>query len=105
MSRITLVHPFLKQPQAIVHFYDGFVVAKNGVIDMDSSDDRNVEAAWRRGYRLTPDGERLDDRFKLFQYRDRLVKQETALSAESTKTSRQKPKEVEVESQGSVPRG
>lgn len=77
MSQVTLVHPFLRIPQQVIHTYSSLVVADMGVVKVDSSDKITLETVWRQGFKLTPDGKRLDSTIDLFDYA-----QETAKSSE-----------------------
>ena len=70
MRRVTLRHQQLEMPQQLVHFYDGYIVAKDGVVDAVLSDVQ-IEALWRRGFNRTLDGRVLEDSPQLFAEIDR----------------------------------
>lgn len=82
---ISLKHVSHSVPRRIEYFYDGLVVAENGIISIDSDHPEHIRAAYFRGYQDTLSGRRLDN----FQELDSYVLSETAKS-ERTQNVKQK---------------
>lgn len=61
MSKMILKHVTHTLPEKVEYFYDGLLIAKNGLIEVDTADEPHVRALWLRGYRLTADGDPLYD--------------------------------------------
>lgn len=59
---MVLVHPFFRPVKKLLYFYDGFVVANNGVVRIPYDGERSTRWAkqcWIRGYNRTEDGRAL----------------------------------------------
>ena len=57
-----LLHRINRSPRVYVHFYDGLLVAENGMLDVPDDHEQWIKRAWRAmGYDRTPDGRMLHD--------------------------------------------
>ena len=57
-----LLHRFNRQSRRLVPFYDGLLMAENGVVDIPNDQVSWVKRAWRAlGYENSPDGRKLHD--------------------------------------------
>jgi len=72
---VKLLHLSLRTGEHEVHFYDGALTAKDGVVDVPSDNPEWLRSAWAQGFRLDPK----DETFLTFD----VVESRAADSAES----------------------
>lgn len=54
---VALKHTIWKKGERIVHFYDGQLTAKDGVVDIPDDNEAWIRRAWILGYRLDTNDE------------------------------------------------
>lgn len=59
-ASVTLLHLVRRQGDVMFHFYDGALMAKNGLLSIPADRPEWVRRAWVSGYRLAPDGRALN---------------------------------------------
>jgi hypothetical protein len=52
---VSLRHTIWKEGERVVHFYDGQLIAKDGVVTIPSDNPAWIRRAWILGYRLDPE--------------------------------------------------
>jgi|SRR3989304_7709614 len=81
-TEVSLVHAVWRLPVKIEHFYDGFVLAHNGIVKCPMDRTVWIRRLWLKGYNRTPEGVHLRDWYAVER---EIETQRTAESAEITK--------------------
>lgn len=94
---VKLKHATSMLPERWEHFYDGFVIARNGVVEVPSYRDVWLKQLYYRGYRCTLDGRYLHDMFAMLAERDRQVAQsnQPIMSTESAEVAIKKYEDID----------
>ena len=86
---IVLMHPVFRKPKKLVTFYDGFVVAKDGVVRIPYDGERSLRWArqcWLNGYNRSIDGKKYNN---WFEFEADFRSAQSAGNTESSDTRRQ----------------
>lgn len=59
MNTVKLKHAIARHGNKVVHFYDGMLIAYDGIIEVPVDREHWIKRLWMTGYNLTPSGERL----------------------------------------------
>ena len=96
MQTVTLKHGSFWPRKQLVYFYDGVLVAENGLLTIPATKNQWISRAFNQGYDRKPDGTRLLNHRDLNNY----VAELTAMSAkgknESSNSRRQPASEDRV---------
>ena len=96
MQTVTLKHGSFWPRKKLVYFYDGVLVAENGLLTIPANKSNWIARAFNQGYDRTPEGTRLSSHVALKDYIASLTAESAKGKNESSDSRRQPASEDRV---------